>query len=250
MSVKLRLACDISRQRDTWRHLPTTFLAELALTEIQSAGFDARRSIATSMGDFLTMLRAAVEKAPGMRPFLRDGNPLTCTVTVVGVHPVAAMPFWHHWSDAGGMDRTSWIDADREMNRGAIGSSRVMLERFLPQISQRVIELNAPATQMSGGADVSEDYRTVDVLQFILGLVKPLIVICVGAAALRAIQCLVLPWTPAIIEAREVMDWDIEYEHALADEVNKPKAATCNGQRTLAGGPDRVGFPFGLGGLG
>ena len=141
---------------------PPSFLAERALTEIQSAGFDARRSIATSMGDFLTMLRAAVEKAPGMRPLQCDGNPLTCTVTVVGAHADAAMPFWRHYSDAGGMDRISWIDADRALYRGAASSTLAMLERFLPQILQRVVELNAPATQTNGGADLKEDYRTVE----------------------------------------------------------------------------------------
>jgi hypothetical protein len=184
-----------------------------------------------SMADLLPMLQAFVERAPGMRPFLCDGNPLTCTVAIIGGDFGDAPSFWPHWCDEKGMNRRSWTQADRALHPGAIDGVQARLERFLPQIAQRVIELNVPATQINGDAQPSEDYRAIDILQFILGVVKPHTVICVGAAALRVVHSMALSGTPTIFATREFIHWDIDYEHALADEVNNPTAATTSGQR-------------------
>ena len=100
------------------------------------------------------------------------------------------------------------------------------------KISQRVIELTAPAKRINAGVDASEDYRVVDILQFILGVVAPRTVICVGAAAQRVVHSMDLSGSPAIIATREFIDWDTDYEHALAEEVNNPTAAATCGQRT------------------
>lgn len=183
------------------------------------------------MADLLPMLQAFVESAPGMRPFLCDGNPLTCTVAIIGVDPGATTPFWPHWSDEKGMDRRSWTQADRTLHPQAIDGVHARLERFLPQIAQRVIELNVPATRINGDAQPGDDYRAIDILQFILDVVKPHTVICVGAAALRVVHSMALSGTPTIFATREFIRWDIEYEHALADEVNNPTAARTIGQR-------------------
>lgn len=186
------------------------------------------------MADLLPMMQAFVESAPGMRPFLCDGNPLTCTVAIIGVDPGATTSFWPYWSDENGMDRQSWTQADKALHPRAIDGVQERLERFLPQIAQRVIELNVAATRINGNAQLGEDYRAVDILQFILGVVKPRTVICVGAAALRVVHSLALSGTPAIFATREFIDWDLDYERALADEVNNPTAATASGQRPRA----------------
>lgn len=184
------------------------------------------------MPDFLLMLQAVVEKAPAIRPFLCDGNPLTCTVAIVCADAGARPSFRPYWSDEKGMDRRSWMHADRALHTETIDGAQARLERFLPQISQRVIELTAPAKRINAGVDASEDYRVVDILQFILGVVAPRTVICVGAAAQRVVHSMDLSGSPAIIATREFIDWDTDYEHALAEEVNNPTAAATCGQRT------------------
>lgn len=148
-------------------------------------------------------------------------------MAIICVVPAATPSFWPHWNDERGMDRQSWTHADRALHPGATNGILASIERLLPLIAQRVIELNVPATRIKGQAEPSEDYRIVDILQFILGVVKPRTVMCVGAAALRFAKDLVLPWPVAMFEARKLIDWDIEYERAFADMVNSSGSATA-----------------------
>lgn len=217
--------------------------ARIDLPQAQNCPSAAAPLIPLPMADFLPMLQAFVERAPGMCPFQCDGDPLTCTVAIVGVDdPGATTSFWPFWSAEKGMDRRSWARAERALQTGAIDGVQARLERFLPQIAQRVIELNVPATQIHGEAQPGEDYRAVDILQFILDVVKPHTVICVGSAALRVVHSVALSGTPTILATREFIDWDIDYECALAEEVNHPTAATTSGLRPRAArSMDRAG---------
>ncbi len=214
---------------------PLADLADLAdLAEPQPSSLATGPLASMSTADFLPMLQAFVERAPGMRPFLCDGNPLTCTVAIIGVGHGATTSFGPHWSDEKGMDRRSWMQAYGALHPEAIDGDQARLERFLPQIAQRVIELNVPATRINGDARLSEDYRALDILQVMLCVVKPRAVICVGAAALRVVHGLARSGTPVIFAARELVDWDFQYERALAAEVNKPTAETSSGRRPRA----------------
>ncbi len=173
-----------------------------------------------STSDFLAMLQAVVEKSPGMRPFMCDGNPLTCAVAIVGVDPGTTTPFWRHWSDAMGMDRASWLHADRTMRKGPSDPSRSVLEHLLARLANRVVELNAIARHGKVAPDPGQDHQTTDVLQYMLEAVRPSIVVCIGATALRVVQGMSQPWTPRIIQTREIIDWDIAYQRVLAGQVN------------------------------
>lgn len=172
------------------------------------------------MNTFSLELRALIATAPDMRPFLCTGNPLTCNVAVVGINPAATTPFWPFWTDDKGMDRAAWIDAYQALHSGHLSRSRAALERFVPQVSARVIELNAHAKQSKRLADLRGEHRTTEVLAFMLGVVQPAIVLCAGTSALKAVRNLSLPWEPIVIEARHFIYWGREYERALAEEVN------------------------------
>ena len=173
-----------------------------------------------AMAEFSSALRALVADAPEMRPFLCMGNPLTCKVAVVGINPAATTPFWPFWIEDKGMDRASWINEYKTLHNGNLSRSRAVLERFVPQVTNRVIELNAHAKQSRRLSDLKGEHRTTAVLEFMLGVVQPAIIVCAGTSALKAVLSLSLPWAPTIIEARHFIYWGREYERELAGKVN------------------------------
>ena len=75
-----------------------------------------------------------------------------------------------------------------------------------------------------GAVELGENYRTADVLQFMLGTVKPSIFVCIGANTFQVVQSIALPWIPAVLKARELVDWDATYEGALAGRINGAKS--------------------------
>lgn len=173
-----------------------------------------------AMAVFSSALRALVADAPEMRPFLCMGNPLTCNVAVVGINPAATTPFWPFWIEDKGLDRASWINKYKALHNGNLGRSRAALERFVPQVTSRVIELNAHTKQSKRLSDLKGEHRTTGVLEFMLGVVQPTIILCAGTSALNAVRSLSLPWMPTIVQARHFIYWGREYERELAEEVN------------------------------
>ncbi|UUZ64460.1 hypothetical protein LP417_05185 [Polaromonas sp. P1-6] len=139
---------------------------------------------------------------------------------MVGINPAATIPFWPFWSDDKGMDRASWVTAYKALRNGKLSRSRAALERFVPQVTARVIELNAHAKQSKRLASLKREHRTTDVLEFVLGAVKPRVVLCAGASALSVVQGLSMPWIPTVVEARHFIYWGVEYERVLAERVN------------------------------
>ncbi len=172
------------------------------------------------MAEFSSALRALVADAPEMRPFLCTGNPLTCNVAVVGINPAATTPFWPFWIEDIGLDRASWISEYRALHNGNLSRSRAALERFVPQVNSRVIELNAHAKQSKRLSDLKGEHRTTGVLEFMLRAVQPSIILCAGTSALKAVRSLSLPWVPTMVEARHFIYWGREYERELAETVN------------------------------
>lgn len=172
------------------------------------------------MAEFSSALRALVADAPEMRPFLCMGNPLTCNVAVVGINPAATTPFWPFWIEDIGLDRASWISEYRALHNGNLSRSRAALERFVPQVNSRVIELNAHAKQSKRLSDLKGEHRTTGVLEFMLRAVQPSIILCAGTSALKAVRSLSLPWVPTMVEARHFIYWGREYERELAETVN------------------------------
>ncbi|MDO8450345.1 MAG: hypothetical protein Q7T10_16220 [Rhodoferax sp.] len=173
-----------------------------------------------AMAEFSSALRALVADAPEMRPFLCMGNPLACNVAVVGINPAATTPFWPFWTEDKGLDRASWINEYKALHNGNLSRSRAALERFVPQVTNRVIELNAHAKQSKRLSNLKGEHRTTAVLEFMLGVVQPAAILCAGTSALKAVRSLSLPWAPTIIEARHFIYWGREYERELAEQVN------------------------------
>jgi hypothetical protein len=170
-------------------------------------------------GSFASRLRDLVGAAEGMRPLLCDGNPLTCTVALVGANPGATVPFWPFWHDEHGMDRRGWIDAYRQLH-GTFRRSRAAIERLVPQIAARVIELNAHAVRSDRLAGLSHSNRTTDVLAFVLEAVRPIVIVCAGRTATRVVRQVTIGWQPKIVEATHFIYWGEESERRLIIEIN------------------------------
>ena len=178
------------------------------------------------MDDFLLLLHAIFDRSPDMQPFVCDGNPLTCTTAIIDVAPVAAISFARHWSDQTGMDRVAWRRDCHSRGTTALDPSQATMARFLPLVASRVIALSAHGMHGIGPAEPGEYCRTADVLHFMLGAVKPAVVLCVGSTAVQVVRGIAMPWNPVVIEAREFVDWDAAYELGLARRVNAVQSAS------------------------
>lgn len=177
--------------------------------------------VTVNMKQFSARLRELVGNTQEMRPLLCEGNPLECTVAVVGINPATTTPFWPFWSDDQGMDRVSWIAAYKAQHSNKLNRSRAALERFLPQLAAQVIELNAYAKQSARLAELQSEHRTTNVFEFVLCAVKPRLVICAGVAASSAVESLSLPWEPKVVSARHFIYWGRVYERELATQINR-----------------------------
>jgi hypothetical protein len=171
--------------------------------------------------EFSNALKALTAGASDIRPLLCEGNPLTCTMAIVGINPAAKTPFWPHWSEKTGMDRGSWLQEYKALHNGKVSRSRAALERFIPQVTVgRVIELNAHAKQSRRHSDLTPPHRTTEVLEFVLSNVRPIIILCAGVSAFDSVHELSLTWKPNVIEARHFIYWGMKYESELAGKVN------------------------------
>jgi hypothetical protein len=163
-------------------------------------------------------LRSLVGDAKGMRPLLCEGNPLTCAVALVGANPRTTTPFWRFWNGERGMDRRSWIDEYLKQH-GKFERSRSAIERFIPKVEARVVELNAYADWSNRLADLEHARRTSEVLAFVLRSVRPKVIICAGKHAQRAIDE-VGPRRSTVFEEKHFIYWGRTSERDLADRVN------------------------------
>lgn len=171
------------------------------------------------LAEFASELRELIGDADGMRPFLCSGNPLKCTVAVVGANPGKTAAFWRFWTDEAGVDKNGWLTAYLQ-EHGRYRRSRAAIERFVPLIEAPVIELNAHAKQSPRLADLARHHRTTDVLAYVMARVRPQVAVCAGADAFRAVQALRADWTMRIIQAKHFIYWGRDAERELAERVN------------------------------
>ena len=173
-----------------------------------------------NLNEFSEILRGLAGDAERMRPLLCEGDPLTCTVALVGANPGTTTPFWPFWNGEQGMDRRNWINAYLKQHDGKFGRSRSAIERFVPQVAARVVELNAFHAQSKRIADLERSRRNTEVMAFVLNSVRPKIIVCAGAHALNAVKELRLTWTPAVLKERHFIYWGRNSELDLAGRIN------------------------------
>jgi hypothetical protein len=169
---------------------------------------------------FSSKLRDLLGNAESVRPLLCTGSPTDCEVALVGANPGTTTPFWPYWSDSHGMDKDGWLCAYREQHGGKYGRSRAAIERFVPLVHGRVIELNAHVKQSARINQLTTEHRTTIILDYILGVVRPRVAICAGTDAARAVAEIRHAWPMTVINAPHFIYWGRERERELANEVN------------------------------
>ena len=99
--------------------------------------------------------------------------------------------------------------------------ARVSMERLVCLINGRAIALNTRDEQcrLDAGAHRGQ-VQPLDRARFMLDMVKPPVVVCIGIAAYNLVQNLSLLWQPSIVVARHTITWSLDYEDALAQEIN------------------------------
>lgn len=184
---------------------------------------------------FEASLVEMIGDAEGMRPLLCDGNPLTCTVALIAANPATKTPFWEFWKPARGMIRAKWIARYLELHDNKFGRSRGAIERFVPQVSARVIELNAYPHQSTSVGELPTSQRDARILRVILKEVGPKVIICAGRDATDAVNEMSLLPMPTIIDTDHLRSWGRKSEHRLANAVNAALQATVSLPRSYIG---------------
>lgn len=173
----------------------------------------------SDLAAFSSGLRELIGDADGMRPLLCSGNPLRCTVALVGANPGRSAPFWRFWSDEIGVDKNGWLTAYLQ-EHGRFRRSRAAIERFVPLINGPVVELNAHAKQSPRLVDLGKIHRTTDVLMYVMERIRPRVAVCAGSDALRAVEGLGSNWGMDIVPAKHFIYWGRDAERELAARVN------------------------------
>lgn len=173
-----------------------------------------------TLTEFSEQLRAIVPEGEGLRPLLCEGNPLACEVAIIGINPATTTPFWPYWNDQSGMKRAAWIEAYK-VQHGGFKRSRAALERFIPKIAGNVVEINAFATQSKRLADLQKQHKTSTLLDFLLGTIRPKVVVYAGAAAFKTASRTSQSLRAVEVQARHFIYWGNEYETELAEQVNR-----------------------------
>lgn len=178
------------------------------------------------LAKFSFELRTLIGAKQGVRPFVCSGDPLTCQVALVGANPGTTTPFWPQWNDERGMSKEAFLEAYRQFHGGRYGRSRAAIERFVPLVKARVIELNAHGKQSRRLAELASEHRETAVMEFVLRAVRPRVAICAGADAVKAVTAIEADWHMKVIAAPHFIYWGREREHQMAQEINASLSGT------------------------
>jgi len=209
---------------------PTKHLANAApdaqnSLPVRTTAFDSQicsssSSVPHDLAKFSVEIRRMIGAGEGIRPLVCSGDPFNCQVALIGANPGSMTPFWPHWSDVRGMNKETWLDEYRQQHGGKYGRSRAAIERFVPLVNARVLELNAHGKQSRRLAHLASEHRTTELLEFVLRAVRPQVALCAGSDAVRAVTAINSDWGMKIIVAPHYIYWGGERERQMAQEIN------------------------------
>jgi hypothetical protein len=151
-------------------------------------------SSATILREFAARLRILTEGREDLRPFVCHGDPYACTAFVIGFNPASTMPepFWRYWDDAQGFNKAAWLNAYRcsrsEAGKRPLSNTRQRLDWISEgALPVRILETNLHAVASSRKVNLQpEDRRGGDLVNFLLGEIKPRAVLLNGKDARTA----------------------------------------------------------------
>jgi hypothetical protein len=207
------------------KHLPNTVSDATEEPPVRNASLDvhpvpSKVSSPRQLADLALALKELIGATEGVRPFVCNGDPLTCQAAIVGANLGTTTSFWPHWSDDEGMSKEAFLEEYRRLHGGRYSRSRAAIERFVPLVKARVIELNAHGKQSPRLKELAAEHRETAVLDFMLRAVRPQVVLCAGSDATKAVKAVKVDWQMKIIAAKHFINWGREREHQMAQEIN------------------------------
>jgi hypothetical protein len=147
-----------------------------------------------TLAKFETKVRNACANYPSignLRPFVcREGNPLDCSIFVVGENPATPMTasFWKHfWNRSTGFDYAKWLVAYGTARGGAAGGTRLNIDAIVDTVinesSCHVLETNLYPFETPSGSAVPTGQKRTDVLEALLRCIAPKVIIAHGKHA-------------------------------------------------------------------
>lgn len=155
-----------------------------------------------------------------LRPFICDGNPLTCDVFIVGYNPATATgrPFLNYWEAGYGMNRDkvlAEIKAIRSKQTTKTGKPKAPFSHTRMTIHEliavgksigefRCLETNIFAAEAPAARDVKAYQRVTRHFEFLLKWVQPKVIISHGGKANDYLRGKVLSahWIPIDVHFR------------------------------------------------
>jgi len=135
-------------------------------------------------------IRELTNEDENSRPFLCTGSPIECDVAIVGINPATATPFWPYWSTSKGFDKGAWLK-DYLEREGKVKPTRGRIEILCEEMKPlRCIELNLYSRHSARERDLSKESRNVDLFNFLLGAVRPRIIVIHGKTPAKHIGSL------------------------------------------------------------
>ena len=154
-----------------------------------------------TLREFEEALANRIGRPSRLRPFVCDGNPLTCHAFIVGTNPATTLDddFWSFWSVESGFMKEAWLrryTATRSTQRTAKGrpkrplsSTRQRIEWLsLEAAPLRFFETNLYAKATCTAAELNAASRQNETFRWLLAVISPQVILVHGAEAKYVIE--------------------------------------------------------------
>ena len=186
------------------------------------------------MLQFEEKLMELTGRSTSLRPFVCEGNPLSCEVFIVGTNPATQTrsDFWDFWRNSYGFDKQAWFSSylkDRQALAARNPAKRVRSISNTRQRLEWLIEEAAPLacleTNLFVKATASErDLLLVDrqtaIFEFLLNTIRPRLIIAHGKQAQEGVR-LINPQTRVVEVPHFSRGWSQEKTRAFGRSLKQ-----------------------------
>lgn len=150
------------------------------------------------------------------RPFVCDGNPLSCEVFIVGFNAATEMDasFWGFWNKKEGFDKSKWFDQyvqermDKPLKPGKTRRNKVSSTRqrigWISEAARpaKCLETNLYTRATPEAKDLNVNDMDSSIFEFLLAEIKPKVIFSHGKDARQHLQLL----TGMVIPENQVVE--------------------------------------------
>lgn len=155
-----------------------------------------------SLTTFTQQLTQQLAQLQQPRPFVCDGDPLTCDVFIVGFNAATEMkaPFWQFWSNEQGFNRANWFAtyvkerAEKPLKPGktrrlAVSRTRACIELIVGELAPwRCLETNLYMTATASANELAAAQMDSSTFDFLLASIQPRFLLVHGTEARQHLE--------------------------------------------------------------